>query len=82
MSLESIDLGGGYTCLDDIINLMNIVVLQDYSKYNPLFKKVKDDTSRDICISCSMPIFKNNAANVNVTLRSNLTSDTVFLASI
>ena len=33
--------GGAYTCQDDIFNLMNTALLQDYSKYSPLFKKVK-----------------------------------------
>ena len=44
----SIDLGGAYTCQDDIIKLMNIAFLHDCSKYNPLFEKVKEDTSKDI----------------------------------
>ena len=39
--LCSIDLGGAYTCQDDIIKLMNIAFLQNCSKYSPLFKKVK-----------------------------------------
>ena len=42
--LVSIDLGGAFTCQDDIISLMNIAFLQDYSKYNSLFEKVKEDT--------------------------------------
>ena len=38
--IQSIDLGGAYTCQDDI-KFMNIAFLQDYSKYSPLFEKVK-----------------------------------------
>ena len=65
-SLESIDLGGASTCQDDIINLMNIAFLQDYSKYNPLFKKVKEDMSRDIVFLDLCKFLNTNSINSSI----------------
>ena len=48
----SLTLMEGSTVKCDIINFMNIAILQDYSKYNSLLKKVKENMSRDTPAKC------------------------------
>ena len=69
----SIDVGGAYNCQVDIINLMNIAFLQDCSKYNPLFEKVKEDISRDIVFLDLCKFLNTNSINSSLNPLCNKT---------